>query len=236
MTQFSCSTRRAVRWFLHRLSVDLTSCFSICFSSQPPPPLFNLCSSFLSTVFYLFSLFSAARYIGVLTTWETESIDSMNPLHSGRSSSRLLCSLLPPVALFYFLTLVCIFPRSPLLLLLPPPVRPLTLRLRVDVVLNIKQFICSYLQPLGGKITEAKVTNDTDLLFTFHMWPFLLSKYTRILYVSLEMKIYCVAKECAAVAADTPLGIKPPGFRTRLHGFTAGTQMPLAPKDAILTW
>lgn len=59
---------------------------------------------------------------------------------------------LSPYALVYF--------SSPSLSWIPPPVFPLSLRLRLDVVLNINQVICF---SLLEKTIEAEVTNDTDL-------------------------------------------------------------------------
>ena len=92
----------------------------------------------------------------------------MNPAHSGHSSFRLLCSVFPPL-LCFFLSYSYVFSPSPPLLWLPPPVLPLMLWLRLDVVSNIKQVICLCLQPLWDN-NGSKSYKWLWFTFRFHTW------------------------------------------------------------------
>lgn len=96
------------------------------------------------------SLSLTDMYVGVLTTWDKLSV--LTPWIPLTVAILLLASfvLFFPIALFFFFLFFThfIFMYFPSQLWLPPPVLPLTLRLRLDVVANIKQVICFCLQPL----------------------------------------------------------------------------------------
>lgn len=96
---------------------------------------------------------------------QTDCIDSMNPPHSGHSSSRLLCSPIPPLFFCFFLTLMYFF-SLPLcfgfpLLCSHSHSGSVWMWFRISNRLSASVF------SLSKKIMVVKVTNDTDLLFTF---------------------------------------------------------------------
>lgn len=90
----------------------------------------------------------------------------MNPPHSGHPSSGLFCSLIPTFALFFSLSHCYVFFRSPPLFWLPPPMFPLRLGLS-GCGFEYQTGYLPHVFSLSEKIMEAKVTNDTDLLFAF---------------------------------------------------------------------
>ena len=111
-------------------------------------PLFFSWLIFAVFVFSLLFSPPPSRYIGVLTTWDKLTV--LTPWIQLTAAILLFASfvLFSPFCFAFFLSYSYVFFPSPPLLWLPPPVLPLTLWLRLDVVSNIKQVICVCCQPL----------------------------------------------------------------------------------------
>lgn len=165
----------ALCWFLRWFTSLFV--FYVCFSVHisfhtffiTPPPLFFLLSWLFFAVFVfslLLFLFSPSRYIGVLTTWDKLSV--LTPWILLTVAVLLLASfvlLFPPLLCFFFL-LLCIFPHSPLCFGFP--LLCFHSHSGSDWMwFWISNRLSASVFSLFEKIMEAKVINDTDLLFAF---------------------------------------------------------------------